>query len=531
VLLNTEGHQNGYDTGCGEAMMSAKTGLCRLIRTITAGALGLVLVAASATAQKQGGTATLGLELDIPGFDPLKVGVYDTAARSAAALLFDTLTRLDEEGAPQPKLAQSWTSSEDFKVWTYNLQPGVKFSDGTPFNAQAVKFNYDRMRDPNNHCSCAFYLSNIAQVEAPDDLTVIFRLKDPSVNSPALLAPSVVTTAYHSPAAIQRLGDDYNRNPVGTGPFVLKSWVAGDRLVLERNPNYWRQGFPRLDRVILRPLPDAQARFASLQAGETDIIWDDNFDNIEKAKKDKSLVVYEYTGAGAGVAAFNTKVPPFDDRRVRQALVMAIDREKISQAVSNGLLRPAQDPYGAGSWVKCHDVGALPFDPAKAKELLKDYGKRVSFKMVVTATPRGRMFGQIYQQLWKQIGADMQLDQVDQTTIVTKAFRHDFELTPWRIIDSADPGGQMYANFHTGSPANLAQISNPELDKLLEHARATADQAARIKDYCEVARIINQEAVWFWTFQSTYYAIAKPKLKGIPKLYSDVIDISEAWLE
>lgn len=374
---------------------------------IAAAALGLALLVAPAAAQKAGGTVTLGMELDIPGFDPLKVGVYDTAARSAAALMFDTLTRLDDKGVPQPKLAQSWTASEDFKIWTFKLQPGVKFSDGTPFNAQAVKFNYDRMRDPNNHCNCAFYLSNIAQVDAPDELTVIFRLRNPSVNTPALLAASVVTSAYHSPTAVEQFGADYNRNPVGTGPFVLKSWVAGDRLVLERNPNYWRPGFPRLDKAILRPLPDAQARFASLQAGESDIIWDDNFDNIDKAENDKSLVVYKHTGSGASVAAFNTKVAPFDDVRVRRALVMAIDREKMSQAISNARLRPAQDPYGAGSFVKCEDVGALPYDPAKAKELLQEYGKPVSFKMAFTATPRGRMGGQIFQQYWKQIGADI----------------------------------------------------------------------------------------------------------------------------
>lgn len=125
----------------------------------------------------------------------------------------------------------------------------------------------------------------------------------------------------------------------------------------------------------------------------------------------------------------------------------------------------------------------------------------------------------------------MQLDQVDQTTLVSRALKHDFQLTPWRIIDSADPASQMYANFHTGSPVNLAQYSNPELDELLERARATADQAARIKDYCEIARIINRDAPWFWTFQNTYYAIAKTKLKGVPKLYSDVIDISESWLD
>jgi peptide/nickel transport system substrate-binding protein len=512
--------------------MSGERGLRRVAHAVVAGLVALILLAGPAmAAPKQGGTVTLGTELDIPGFDPLKVGVYDTAATSAAALLFDTMTRLDNNGNPEPRLADSWSHSTDYKTWTFKLHPGVTFSDGTPFNAAAVKFNYDRMLDPKNHCRCAFYISNIKQVEAPDALTVIYRLHDPSVDLPAGLAASVVINVFHSPTAIEKLGADYNRHPVGTGPFVLKSWVAGDRLVLARNPHYWRKGLPHLDEVVLKPLPDAQARFASLESGEADIIWDDNYDNIAKALTDKSLVVHQHTGSGAAVDAFNTKVVPFDDVRVRRALVMAIDRKAISKAVSNGLLKPAQDPYGAGSWVKCKDVGALPYDPAKAKALIKAYGKPVSFKMVVTATPRGRMFGQIFQQIWKAVGADVQLDQVDQTTIVTKAFRRDFQLTPWRIIDAPDPDTQMYANFHSGSPVNLAQYSNPELDKVLEEARATADRPTRIKDYCAAAKIINQNATWFWTFQNTYYAIAKPKLKGLPKLYSDVIDLSQAWLE
>src|SRR5262249_33166221 len=163
--------------------------------------------------------------------------------------------------------------------------------------------------------------------------------------------------------------EDYNRNPVGTGPFVLKSWTAGDRMVLERNPGYWRQGYPRLDRIVLRPLPDSQSRFASLLSGESDVVWADEFeaDSIMKAKKDPALKVHEYVGSGAAVWAFNTKVPPLDDRSVRQALVMAIDRKKMSQAMTSGLSRPASNPYGDGSWVKCKDDGALPTDPAKAK--------------------------------------------------------------------------------------------------------------------------------------------------------------------
>jgi 4-phytase/acid phosphatase/peptide/nickel transport system substrate-binding protein len=125
----------------------------------------------------------------------------------------------------------------------------------------------------------------------------------------------------------------------------------------------------------------------------------------------------------------------------------------------------------------------------------------------------------------------MEIEQVDQATIPPRAFMRQFQLTPWRIVDFPDPDPQIYANFHTGSPVALANYSNPELDKLLEHARGTADIETRIEEYCAISRLINQEAIWFWTFQNTYYALSSAKLKGLPKLYSGVVDVSGAWLE
>ncbi|GCC46996.1 hypothetical protein chiPu_0031214, partial [Chiloscyllium punctatum] len=222
-----------------------------------------------------------------------------------------------------------------------------------------------------------FYITSIKSVDVIDDLTVRYNFSDPAVNFPETQSIQSSNNVMQSPTAWKAKGDDYNRNPVGTGPYVLKSWTAGDRMVLEKNPDYWDKGKPYLDRIILKPLPDAQSRFASLQSGEADVIWDDEYDadNIVKAQKDKSLSVNTYAGSGAQVYAFNTKAAPFDDVRVRQALVMALDRKKISQAITNGLARPATNPYGDGSWVKCKDDGALPEDINKAKALLKDYGK------------------------------------------------------------------------------------------------------------------------------------------------------------
>ena len=502
----------------------------KLLALVAAGA---VLAAGPAIAQKKGGTLTVGLELDIPGFDPLKVGVYDTAANIAASLILETLVAPDENGKAKPRLALSWTNSDDFRVWTFKLRPDVKFHDGTPFNAQAVAWNYARQKDPKNNCRCAFYVANILTVEAKDDLTVVFTLKDPAVTFPDQLTRPSQNSSMHSPAAIRAKGDDYNRNPVGTGPFVLKSWTAGDRMVVERNPSYWDKAKPNLDRVVLRPIPDSQSRFASLKSGELDLVWADEFeaDNILRAKKDPTLQVISYAGSGAAVNAINTKVPPLDDVRVRQALVMALDRKKMSQALTNGIARPASNPYGDGSWVQCKDDGALPEDPKKAAELIKEYGKPVKFKMLFTATPRGRANGQILQQFWKNVGAEMEIEQIDQATFPPRAFQHKFDITGWRIVDFPEPDVQMYANFHTGSPVNLSQYSNPELDKLLEEARVTADVPKRIELYCGVTRIINQQATWFWTFQNTYYAMAKAKVKGVPKLYGGNIDVSEAWLE
>src|SRR5471032_2370252 len=340
-----------------------------IIRTTALACVAVMAALASpALAQKKGGTLTVGVELDIPGFDPLKVGVYDTSGFMAADLIFDTLVVMDKDGKPAPRLALSWSSTDDFKTWTFKLRPDVKFQDGTPFNAAAVKFNFDRQKDPKNNCRCAFYIANILGVEAKDDLTAIYTLKDPAVNFPVILTRPDQNSTIHSPTAIQAKGDDYNRNPVGTGPYIVKSWTAGDRMVLERNPDYWDKDRIRLDRIVLRPLPDSQSRFASLQSGETDVVWADEFeaDNIAKAKKDAALQVLVYAGSGAAVNAINTKVPPLDDVRVRQALVMAIDRPKLSQAITNGLARPASNPYGDGSWVKCKDDGALPTDPVKA---------------------------------------------------------------------------------------------------------------------------------------------------------------------
>lgn len=181
-------------------------------------AFALLPLTGPAQAQKSGGSITVGQELEIAGFDPLKVGVYDTSTFTAAAAIFDTLTTLDDKGEAAPKLAVSWTHSDDYMTWTFKLREGVKFHDGTPFNAQAFKENFDRQKDPANKCRCAFYITNVKEVLAPDDTTIVYKLTDPSVNLPATITIQSQNNVIHSPTASKTRATTTTAIPSAPGP-------------------------------------------------------------------------------------------------------------------------------------------------------------------------------------------------------------------------------------------------------------------------------------------------------------------------
>ena len=477
-----------------------------------------ICLCGTALAQKQGGSITVGLELDVTGFDPLKVGVYDTSGNMVAAALFDTLTGRDAEGKATPRLALSWTHSDDYKTWTFKLRPGVEFHDGSPFNAQAVKWNFDRQKDPANKCRCAFYIAYINRVEVLDDLTVVYRLKDPSMMLPEMMAPPTPNNVFHSPAAVAAKGDDYNRNPVGTGPFMLKSWTAGDRIVLERNPNYWNAGHPRLERLVFKPLPDGQSRFASLQSGEADIIWDDEYDH-EASTRPRPTSASPCTRTSARARRCTRSTPGCTVRRPARAPGPG-DGDRPQEDVAGDPVayrdrRSTRMATAHGSSASDDAPCPRPGQGARADQGLRQAGVVQDDRRRLAARSRDRTGdAAVLEARRRHDGASTRSTR---RRSCRARFRRQFQLTPWRIIDLADPDPQMYANFRTGSPVALANYSNPALDEMLERARMTADMRSRNADYCEIGRMINSEAIWFWTFQNTYYAITKARLKGLPE--------------
>ncbi len=482
-----------------------------------------------AQAPVRGGTLTVGVESDFEGFDPIRAGVYSNSTVTAASLFYETLMRLDDKGNLIPALALSMNANEDGTVWIAKLRPGVKFHDGTPFTAQAVADHFNRLLDPANRFAGRVYLA-IEKVEAQDELTAVFKMRGPNAALAKTLAQPSVVTLIISVKALNEKGPDYNRNPVGTGPFVFKEWRAADRLIAERNPNYWDKDKPYLDRVIVRPLPDSDARYASLGKGDVNVIWEDRAENILKAKKDKSLVVLNWIGSGALVIPLNTAKEPLNDKRVRQAISMGLNRKANAAVLSQGLRPVYDDPYGPSSGIECKDNGALGYNPEKAKQLLAEYGKPVKLVHTVTATPRGREGAQVFQADMKKIGIEVTIKPVDQTQLVKETLSRDFLVSGWRIIDFPDVDPQMFANFHSKSPINFSGYNNPEVDRLLLIGRTQLDPAVRNKAYCDLIKILNDDVVWLWTGSNTDFAITRANVRGIPALRGGAVQVEGAWL-
>jgi peptide/nickel transport system substrate-binding protein len=501
-----------------------------LVAAVAAAALAAgFAMPAMAQAPVKGGTLTIGVESDFEGFDPIRAGVYSNSTVTAASLFYETLMRLDDKGNLLPALALSMTANEDASVWVAKLRPNVKFHDGTPFTAQSVADHFNRLLDPANRFAGRAYIA-IEKVEVQDDLTALFKMRGSNAALPKTLAQPSVVTLIISTKALAEKGQDYNRNPVGTGPFVFKEWRAADRLIAERNPNYWDKDKPYLDRVIVRPLPDSDARYASLVKGDVQVIWEDRAENIVKAKRDRNLTVQQWVGSGALVVPLNVAKEPLTDKRVRQAISMGLNRKANAEVLSQGLRPVYDDPYGPASGIECKDNGALGYNPEKAKALLAEYGKPVKLVMTVTATPRGRESGQVFQSDMKKIGIDVEIKPVDQTQLVKEALTREFQVTGWRIIDLADVDPQMFANFFSKSPINMSGYNNPELDKHLMTGRTQLDEKVRHKAYCDAIKILNDDVVWLWTGSNIDFAITRKNVHGIPALRGGAIQIEGAWL-
>jgi ABC-type transport system substrate-binding protein len=505
-----------------------------VVRQLTVGfGISLVLTAWSggatlaATAKPApGGSATVAVEEDPKGFDPIKAGTLNSPARSAAQAIEERLFDLDRKGNLIPELGLAAIPAKDGKSWTVKLRRGVWFHDGTPFNADAVVSHWERLLDPKNHFRGSSTVETVASVKKVDEFTVRFNLKHTWRPFRDLLGSSLAIAAYiPSPKAVREGTQD--RAPVGTGPYRFKEWLPNDRMVVVKNPNYWQKGKPYLESVVFRTVPDMQTRFAGLKSGELDLILTDRGASLLQAKGDRSLRVYSSEGTGADTFLLNTSRPPLNDVRVRRALAHAWNQEFYIKASYQDTIPVARDPFGG--MLACGDVGYLEYNPAKGRQLIAEYGKPVNLELQITNTPRGREFGEIAQRMLKEIGVGVSVKPLTLSQRNKLVFAGDYQMTGWTLYDATDMAPILYNNLFSTSPLNFSRYQNRDLDKLLETAQVSTVAKERKKALCGTAKLINEEAVMLYRGGLRYNAIAKAGLQGVAGVDHGVVRVRDIY--
>jgi len=422
-----------------------------------------------------------------------------------------------------PALATAFSVSPDGKTWTFKLRQGVKFHDGTPFDAEAVKFNIERWWDkdhPNGdrNAGKSYEIwqqlfggfkgspeSLLQSVKVIDPATVQLQLKQPFAAFPNAIASGFFGIA--SPTAIKQAGAKYGTPgslAVGTGPYVFKEWRTGDRVVLEKNPNYWR-GAPTINQLVIRFIQDPAARLAQVRAGQVDFTVDLAPDQKKELDGDANLQAVARPSFNVGYLALNPAYKPLADVRVRQAIAYAINRPAIVKAFWSDLAQhsPHFLPDALG-WANSQTLQPYPFDPQKAKQLLTEAGYANGFDLELMYTPVSRPYFPTPKPIAEAFAADLSAVgiRVKLNTKDWAAYLADRRKQPgyqsfmlgW-TGDYGDPDSFYFPHYGPGSTSDIGNWKNDRLLQLLNQARATADQASRAKLYAEVDEILYREVL------------------------------------
>ncbi|WP_139141432.1 ABC transporter substrate-binding protein [Pseudohongiella acticola] len=476
-----------------------------------------------------GGHLRVALEGETNNWLPGRGNHVAPAALTVAMALFDPLVKLDHEGRFRPYLAESITPNDEFDAWTLRLRPGVQFHDGTPLNAEAIKWNFDNLHKRPGSVTYGS-IRDVESVEVIDDLTVVYQLSQAIVPFPDMLTRAVGWPV--SPAAVERLGDEAGLYPVGTGPFELVEWRRDDRMELQRNDNYWQDGLPYLDGITFRPLPDEDARLASLISGDMDVIQTLRQHIVARLRGLSGIHLYEQVGNSSGSAIFNAEVPPVDDARVRQALAWALDPEALIEVLGGHGITPMQTQYFNENnvWYSPRVAEAWPHsNPQKALELLNDYmndpqrsdglapGDPVSVEMMCLPEQSLIDLAQMYQAFWTAVGVNVRLRQIEQATQVQSAISGDYMITCWRSSNEQDPYTIMTSDYGPPDvqPLNYTNFTHPLLDEKIEVLRLEPDFDERYAAVEDIMMLFTEQVPSTWTGSTPAAVAVQPRVRNI----------------
>ncbi|HLW60053.1 MAG TPA: ABC transporter substrate-binding protein [bacterium] len=492
-------------------------------------------IVSAAQAPKRGGTLVYASSADIISLDPAYGG--DTISSAPEFMIYDYLVRYTPDLRLKPDLAVSWVS--EGTTWTFKLRQGVTFTDGTRFNAGAVKAHFDRMIGQEKPFRASYWVPYVESVAVIDDATVQFRTK--FTDAAFLTRLAGIGAAIESPAAFQQYGKDLARHPVGTGPFKFVEWVDGERLVMVRNDNYWGSK-ALLDQVTIRPIADDSARMIALTSGDVQLVLHIPPELVPRILQDSRLTVQTTETLWSFFVGMNVLKKPFSDLRVRQALNYAADQISIVRALYGTLAEPLHSliPRGMAGYAT---VTGYPHDAAKAQRLLADAGYPKGFSTHMVG-PKGRYLKdyeleQAIQQQLQAIGVTINLETVESARYL-ELIRMDPRHSPlemwfdaWSDVDAVHAIETRFGcQFFRPTGANTAGFCDADLDRLTTQAERTSTEASRDALLRQAQDVLAQQVPAVWLLQPKETAGMSRRLHNPILLRTGTLTVNEkTWLE
>ena len=461
----------------------------------------------SASGGAGGGTLVAAISGQPDQLDPAVTTSYNSF--QVLENVFDTLVEPDDQLAMKPALAESWTTSSDQLTWTFKLRQGVKWHDGTDFTSADVVYSYNRII--KGKLSPSWRFSSVTSITAPDDSTVVIKVKTPSPNLLANLG------GFKGLAIVNKKNvesGDIKTKPVGTGPFSVTSFTSGDSIQLKANPDWWG-GAPKLAGVTYKFIPEASTAMAALRAGE--VQWTDSVppQDVASIKSDSSITLGQVGSNDYWYLALNQAKKPWSDVRVRQAIAFALDRDAIAKAAKygNATVNQLAIPKSSQWYV---EYAPYTLDENKAKSLLAEAGvTKADMTFLATSDyPETVTIGQVLADVLGKLGITVKIKTVDFATWLDEQGKGNFDMLMMGWLGNIDPDDFYYGQHHTDGSNNYQHFSNPEVDKLLDAGRIELDEAKRKDDYAQAAKIIADQCSYIYLYNPDVLQVWSPKLQG-----------------
>ncbi|MDN4608060.1 glutathione ABC transporter substrate-binding protein [Sporosarcina highlanderae] len=472
----------------------------------------------------EGGDLVLAVLSDASSLDP--AGSNDVPSSVVQANIYETLVNRDDDNSIVPGLAESWEAIDD-TTYEFKLREGVKFHDGEPFNAEAVKANLDRIRDKEVASPRFFLFEMITDVIVKDEHTVQIKTEYPfapllahlSHNGGAMVSPKSIKADYAAMTGDVKAGSVISLNPVGTGYFKFVSWTPGDEIKLARNDDYWGDK-AHVDTVTFKVIPESAVRNADLQTGHVHIADPIQPNEVAGINSDSYARVNQKASSSLAYLGFNTEKEPFNDPKVRKAISMLINKEDISEGVYDGFGVLAKGPLAPGIFGFNDKAKPIEYNVEEAKKLLKEAGYENGFKSSIWTNdnPQRQQIAVLVQNELKKVNVEVDIEVMEFGAYLEKTANgeHDMFILGWsNPTGDADYG--MYALFHSsqkGNPGNRSFYENKEVDSLLEQGRRESDPDERIKIYNKIQEHLIEDAPMAYLIHTEYLTGVSNKIKG-----------------